>query len=178
MFGMGFTEILLIAVLALLFIGPDKLPETMKNLARTLGKIKRAFDDTKSTIEQELRIDDLKQEALSYKEEFNKAKNDLSSFKNIAQKEVNEIKQSAQIGDVYRPSSINDQDLFDDFFDDDDDFEEEETTKPKKEQKKETKAITTAYQTPKYENVKKEEQEEQKEKSELVDLNSIKLKGE
>ena len=178
MFGMGFTEILLIAVLALLFIGPDKLPETMKNLARTLGKIKRAFDDTKSTIEQELRVDDLKQEVLSYKKEFNKAKNDLNSFKNIAQKEVNEIKQSAHISDIYRPSSINDQDLFNDFFDNDDDFEEEETTKPKKEQKKETKAITTAYQTPKYENVKKEEQEEQKEKSELVNLDSIKLKGE
>jgi len=51
MFGLGFTEILLIAVIALLFIGPDKLPDTMKSIARTLGKVKRAFDDTKSTIE-------------------------------------------------------------------------------------------------------------------------------
>jgi len=116
MFGLGFTEILLIAVLALLFIGPDKLPDTMKTIARTLGKLKRMVDDTKSTIEQELKVDELRQEVMQYRAELDKAKNDLGSFKNIASKEIESVKKSAQIDTIYKASDINDDKLFDDIF--------------------------------------------------------------
>jgi len=108
MFDMGFTEILLIAVVALLFIGPDKLPDTLRTIARTFGKIKRGFDDAKSTIQTELQVDELRQEALSYKAELEKAKADLSSFKNVAVKEVNEIKQEVNKG--FEPKGLNDAD--------------------------------------------------------------------
>jgi len=97
MFGLGFTEILMIAIVALLFIGPDKLPETMKTIARTLGKAKRMFDDTKSTIENELRVHDLREEALQYKRQIEESKKELSSFKNIANKEINSIKNEANL---------------------------------------------------------------------------------
>jgi sec-independent protein translocase protein TatB len=108
MFGLGFTEILLIAIAALLFIGPDKLPETMKNIARTLGKIKRAFEDVKSSVENELRVDELRQEALQYRAEIEKAKKDLAAFKNIANKEANEIKELAKIEPgTFKPQDIN-----------------------------------------------------------------------
>jgi len=124
MFGLGFTEILLIAVVALLFIGPDKLPDTMKNIARTFGKIKRALDDTKSTLEQELRVDDLRQEVLQYRAELDRAKDDLSSFKNVAAKEISSVKKSAQI-ESYNATDINDDKLFDDLFEEaDSDFAE------------------------------------------------------
>ena len=117
MFGLGFTEILLIAVVALLFIGPDKLPDTMKTIAKTLGKAKRVFDDTKDTIQNELRIDDLREEALGYKTQIEKAKNDLSAFKNVANKELEEVAQSARIDNsIYKPADINDDShLFDEF---------------------------------------------------------------
>jgi Sec-independent protein translocase protein TatA len=55
MFGIGFTEIILIAVLALVVIGPDKLPQLGKTLARFLGdfnKVKRDFRMTISDIER------------------------------------------------------------------------------------------------------------------------------
>jgi len=116
MFGLGFTEILLIAVLALLFIGPDKLPDTMKTIARTLGKLKRMLDDTKSTIEQELRVDELRQEVMQYRAELDKAKSDLSAFKNVANQEIESVKKSAQI-ENFKPTDINDDKLFDDLFD-------------------------------------------------------------
>ena len=116
MFGLGFTEILLIAIVALLFIGPDKLPETLRNIAKTFGKIKRALDDTKSTIEQELRVDDLRQEVMMYKQELERAKSDLSEFKNIANKEINEIKQNAQIEDNFKASSLEDDKELDKLF--------------------------------------------------------------
>ena len=135
MFGLGFTEILLIAVVALLFIGPDKLPDTMKTIARTLGKAKRAFDDTKDTIQNELRVDDLREEALGYKSQIEKAKNDLSAFKNVANKEIEEVAQSARINNsVYKPADINDDNhLFDEFYKAEKEFEELEKPKPTKE---------------------------------------------
>jgi len=116
MFGLGFTEILLIAVVALLFIGPDKLPDTMKSIARTLGKVKRAFDDTKSTIENELRVSDLREEVLGYRQELEKAKADLNAFKNVASKEIEDVKESAQLPQSYNATDINDDsDIFDEF---------------------------------------------------------------
>jgi sec-independent protein translocase protein TatB len=124
MFGLGFTEILLIAVLALLFIGPDKLPDTMKTIARTLGKLKRMVDDTKSTISQELQVDELRQEVMQYRQELDKAKNDLSSFKNVANKEIDSVKKSAQIESSFKATDINDDQLFDELFEEaDSEFE-------------------------------------------------------
>ncbi len=132
MFGLGFTEIILIAIVALLFIGPDKLPDTMRQIARTFGKIKRAFEDTKSTIQQELNIEELRQEALAYRREIEKAKEDLSAFKNVANKEVNEIKKAAAL-ESFEPKDINDDiDLWDELEEAEKEFEELERDKPKK----------------------------------------------
>jgi len=121
MFDMGFTEILLIAIIALLFIGPDKLPETLRTIARTFGKIKRTFDDAKSTINTELQLDELKQETLKYRAELEKTKSELSGFKNIAATEITEIQHEVTKG--FEPKSLNDAD---DLLDEDDLEEENE----------------------------------------------------
>ena len=139
MFDMGFTEILLIAVVALLFIGPDKLPDTLRTIARTFGKIKRGFDDAKSTIQTELQVDELRAEALSYKAELEKAKSDLSAFKNVAAKEVGDIKQEVNeikqdISKGFEPKDLNDAD---ELFDFDKEFEEAESEFEKLEREKE-----------------------------------------
>ncbi len=42
MFGMGFTEILMIAVVAILFLGPDKLPDAMVSVAKFIKGGKRS----------------------------------------------------------------------------------------------------------------------------------------
>ena len=183
MFGLGFTEILLIAVVALLFIGPDKLPETMKTIARTLGKVKRAFDDTKSTIENELRIDDLRQEALSYRQEIEKAKADLSAFKNVANKEINDIKKSAQSA-VYQPSGINDDDdLFAEFEKAEKELEEVESKELSKEQreaelkelnKSAPKKIEATYAEPAQQLA--QEAQTQEEKTQTIDFKHLKPK--
>ena len=54
MFGMGFTEILVIGIIAILFLGPDKLPETMVEIAKFLRNVKRTVTNAKSSIESEL----------------------------------------------------------------------------------------------------------------------------
>jgi sec-independent protein translocase protein TatB len=83
MFGIGFTEILLISVIAILFLGPDKLPEAMIQIAKFIKSVKKTVDTAKSSLDEELKIGDLKEEALNYKKQLDSATSELKSFKNI-----------------------------------------------------------------------------------------------
>lgn len=62
MFGLGFGEIVLILVVALIVFGPDKMPEVARQMGRFLGEFRRTLDDMKHELatpryelEQELR---------------------------------------------------------------------------------------------------------------------------
>ena len=70
MFGMGFTEILLIAVIAILFLGPDKLPSAMVDIAKFFRGAKNAISSVQNSFEEEMHVSDIKKEALAYKEQL------------------------------------------------------------------------------------------------------------
>ncbi len=53
MFGIGTTELVVILVVALLVLGPKKLPEIAMSLGKTLGEFRRVTTDVKRTIEME-----------------------------------------------------------------------------------------------------------------------------
>jgi len=98
MFGLGFTEILLIAIIAIIFLGPDKLPEAMVNIAKFIKNAKNAITDAKQSLSEEVNLDELKREALGYKAELDKATEELQGFKNL--NPINEIKEAADFGSV------------------------------------------------------------------------------
>ncbi|WP_084301731.1 Sec-independent protein translocase protein TatB [Desulfonatronovibrio hydrogenovorans] len=58
MFGIGTTEIIVILVVALLVLGPKKLPEIAKSLGKTLAEFRRVTTDVKRTIEMEVDRDE------------------------------------------------------------------------------------------------------------------------
>ena len=62
MFDIGFWEIVVVAVVALLVVGPDEFPTLVRNIGGWLGKIRRFVSETKTELEQEFRkADELKQ---------------------------------------------------------------------------------------------------------------------
>ena len=83
MFGMGFTEILIIAVIAILFLGPDKLPGAMVDIAKFFRSTKNAISSVKDTLEEEIHVADIKKEALAYKEELTKASSEITKVTSI-----------------------------------------------------------------------------------------------
>ncbi len=85
MFGLGFTEILLIAIIAILFLGPDKLPSTMVNVAKFFKTVKQSIGTVKDSIEQEMDLSDIKEEVLSYKKELLDVGNDIKKSTNISE---------------------------------------------------------------------------------------------
>lgn len=60
MFGLGMPEILLILAIALIVIGPQKLPEVAKTLGRAMGEFKRSAQDLKNSIDIETTVKDPK----------------------------------------------------------------------------------------------------------------------
>lgn len=87
---MSFGEIIVILVVAILVLGPEKLPETIVRIAKILKAVKRNIDDAKSSIEKEIRISDLKEEAKKYQDEFSSANENIR--KKLSFEEFDDLK--------------------------------------------------------------------------------------
>ncbi len=57
MFDIGFAELIIIAVVSLLVIGPERLPGAVRTISLWLGRFKRSFNEIRQEIEQELHND-------------------------------------------------------------------------------------------------------------------------
>lgn len=64
MFGIGFPELVLILALALIVIGPKRLPDIARALGRGFTEFKRATDDLKTTFSEEVRQADIRDQIL------------------------------------------------------------------------------------------------------------------
>ncbi len=72
MFGIGITEIIIIMVVALLVVGPKKLPELAKTLGRGLAEFRRTADDFKESIYQDESTHDADRKKSEQKHKTNK----------------------------------------------------------------------------------------------------------
>lgn len=74
MFGIGMTELIIILVIALLVIGPDKLPDLAKTLGKGMAEFKRAAEDFRDNIHSDMRAEEEKKKLLNITKEKDGAK--------------------------------------------------------------------------------------------------------
>ncbi len=84
MFDIGFSEIVVIAVVALIVIGPERLPKTARTLGHLFGRLQRYVNDVKSDISREMELEELRK----LQQEMKSAASDLESSMTAAATEV------------------------------------------------------------------------------------------
>ena len=90
MFGISMPEITVILIIAIIVLGPEKLPKVLVELAKYFKVIKKTINDAKSSFDQELRIAELKEDAKKYKESITQASEGVR--KKLTFEELDEIK--------------------------------------------------------------------------------------
>ena len=87
---MGFFEILLVAVVTLLVVGPERIPETVRTVAMTIGRLKRSINNVREEIEKQVGTDDIRlqlhNEAVM--ENLEKIKRNLAHTKQAASEQI------------------------------------------------------------------------------------------
>ena len=71
MFGLGFMEIFVILLVAVIALGPEKLPRVAVDVAKFLKKMKSGIEDAKSTLDKELNVSELKESVSTIKGQMN-----------------------------------------------------------------------------------------------------------
>ena len=94
MFNLGMSELILIAILALIFIGPKQLPEMAKALGRMMSEFKKASNDLTESFTKSALVDDLKKDLNPLKQEP------------MAAPKVEETKESVKTESKEDPSSV------------------------------------------------------------------------
>lgn len=103
---MSFGEILVILVVAILVLGPEKLPSTIVEIAKILKAIKSNIDEAKASINKELKIAELKDEARKYKDEFSQTNENIR--KKLSFEEFDQLKEDILNNTKELKSEIND----------------------------------------------------------------------
>ncbi len=89
MFDIGFSELLIIFVVALLVVGPERLPVVARKVGLYIGKMKRSFQSIKNEVEQELEI-----EAVKAQLKENAMLAEAKELEETLKKTVDEVKQA------------------------------------------------------------------------------------
>lgn len=91
MFDMGFTEMMLIGIVALIVIGPERLPGVARTAGKYFGRLKRFMTTVKADVEQELRADELRQILADQQQELDTIKDSMNVAGKAFEKEVNDV---------------------------------------------------------------------------------------
>lgn len=105
MFDIGFPELLIVSIVALLVIGPEKLPETVRTIALWMGRLRRSLANIKMEIENEIGADEIRQQIHneSIMKELDDAKKEFTGIVNDTSDTISEIKDSAKIDTAVKP---------------------------------------------------------------------------
>ncbi|MDB5812646.1 MAG: twin arginine-targeting protein translocase TatB [Betaproteobacteria bacterium] len=95
MFDVGFSEIVVIAVVALIVIGPERLPKVARTLGHLFGRMQRYVNDVKSDISREMELDELRKLQATVQEAAQSIQNTVKKEITSTESELNSIATSA-----------------------------------------------------------------------------------
>lgn len=98
MFDISFTEIMVIAVVALIVVGPERLPKVARTLGHLLGRVRRYVGDVKNDIQREMEVEELNELHTSVQKAAH-------SVENSVREEVSELKAAGSINTATTPTS-------------------------------------------------------------------------
>lgn len=109
MFDIGFSELLVIAVVALIVIGPERLPKVARTLGHLFGRMQRYVNDVKADISREMELEELRKlqanvqsAARAFEDSFSKEVKETAAQ---LQSAVDAASPAAQPPDTVRPGS-------------------------------------------------------------------------
>ncbi|WP_104759079.1 Sec-independent protein translocase protein TatB [Helicobacter bizzozeronii] len=94
MFGMGFFELLVVLVVAIIFLGPEKFPKALVDIVKFFRAVKKTLNDAKETLDKEIHIEELRQQSLEYKKYFEEG---AQNVQNSLKRELDEVKQIKEL---------------------------------------------------------------------------------
>lgn len=93
MFDIGFSELLVVGVVALIVIGPERLPKVARTAGHMLGRLQRYVGTVKSEISREMELDELKKTGQQFKQHLEQTEHKLNDEVLDAQHAVRAIVQ-------------------------------------------------------------------------------------
>jgi sec-independent protein translocase protein TatB len=93
MFDVGFSEIVVIAVVALIVIGPERLPRTARMLGHLFGRLQRYVNEVKADINREMELDELRRLQREVKSAASEIEQSMSAVASEVQTGVRSVEQ-------------------------------------------------------------------------------------
>lgn len=93
MFDIGLPELLLIGVVGLLVIGPERLPGAIRTTTAWINRIRRGFNEVKAEVQRELHNDEVMQQL---RESANAVKEELDNTRDVVSTETRQLEQSVK----------------------------------------------------------------------------------
>jgi sec-independent protein translocase protein TatB len=98
MFDIGFSELFVIAVVALIVIGPERLPKVARTLGHLFGRMQRYVNDVKADIAREMELDELKKMQSSIEDAAHSMRDSVEREVAATEGEFNKLAQDVQPG--------------------------------------------------------------------------------
>lgn len=90
MFDSGFLEMLIVGIIALIVVGPERLPGVAAKAGKMVGKMKAFVANTREDIEKEIRSDEMRSMLDQQKEEISELRDMMKSSKSDVSDSLNE----------------------------------------------------------------------------------------
>ncbi|MBK7953858.1 MAG: twin-arginine translocase subunit TatB [Candidatus Accumulibacter sp.] len=96
MFDIGFSEMIVIAIVALVVIGPERLPKVARTAGHLLGRLQRYVSDVKSDINREMQLEELNKLRSEIQESARGVEQSLASEMQAARQTINQTADAAR----------------------------------------------------------------------------------